>query len=142
MVSVAVGFVCFFCSFEPAGAIDSFLDGMANLNTGLGMLLLGVFLAQSDLRALLRTRSIYKASFLRLIVVTGITVLLLAVWPMPVPCKAVILIAFAAPCGTLSSMFPQLFGGDYRFGAGLSTVSTILSIVTMPLMLMFGLRLY
>ena len=42
----------------------------------------------------------------------------------------------------MSSMMPQLFGGDYRFGAGLVTISTLLSIITMPALLMAGLMLF
>lgn len=142
IVSVVVGFAMFICSYELTGVLESFVDGVANLNTGVGMLLLGVFLAQSDIRSLVRTRSIYKASALRLLVVTGASAVLLAPLPMPVACKVVVLIAFAAPCGTVSCMFSQLFGGDYRYGAGLVTISTLLSLVSMPLMLMLGLALF
>lgn len=142
IISVVVGFAMFICSYELTGVLESFVDGIANLNTGVGMLLLGVFLAQSDIRSLIRTRSIYKASALRLLVVTGASAVLLAPLPMPVACKAVVLVAFAAPCGTVSCMFSQLFGGDYRYGAGLVTISTLLSLVSMPLMLMLGLALF
>ena len=142
IISVIVGFAMFFLSYEPQGVVKVFVDGMANLNTGLGMLIVGIFLAQSDLRALLRTRSIYKASALRLLVTAGIAALILAVTPMPQACKAVLLIAFSCPCGAMSSMMPQLFDGDYRFGAGLVTISTLLSIVTMPALLSAGLMLF
>lgn len=142
IISVAVGFVLFAASCELTGIFGSFVNGIANLNTGVGMLLLGVFLAQSDLRALLRTRSIYKACFLRLVLTTGIAAVVLALAPMPIACKAVVLIGFAAPCGTVSCMLPQLFGGDYRYGAGMVTISTLLSLITMPLMLMLGLMLF
>lgn len=142
IISVVIGFAMFLCSYELTGVLGSFVDGIANLNTGVGMLLLGVFLAQSDLRSLICTRSIYKASALRLLVVTGISAVVLAFTPLSIACKAVVLIAFAAPCGTISCMFSQLFGGDYRYGSGLVTISTLLSLITMPLMLMLGLMLF
>lgn len=142
IISVAIGFAMFFCSYELTGVLESFVDGIADLNTGVGMLLLGVFLAQSDLRSLIRTRSIYKANVLRLLVVTGISAVVLAFSPLSIACKAVVLIAFAAPCGTISCMLSQLFGGDYRYGAGMVTISTLLSLITMPLMLMLGLMLF
>ena len=142
IISVVVGFALFMCSIELTGAVGSFVDGIANLNTGVGMLLLGVFLAQSDLRSLVRTRSIYKAALLRLVVTTALTIVILMPLPVSVAVKAVILIGFAAPCGTVSCMLPQLFGGDYRYGAGIVTISTLMSMVTMPLMLMLGLMLF
>lgn len=142
IISVVVGFALFMCSIELTGAVGSFVDDIANLNTGVGMLLLGVFLAQSDLRSLVRTRSIYKAALLRLVVTTALTIVILMPLPVSVAVKAVLLIGFAAPCGTVSCMLPQLFGGDYRYGAGIVTISTLMSMVTMPLMLMLGLMLF
>lgn len=142
MIAVIVGFAMFACSYEPQGTVKSFIDGMANLNTGLGMLIVGVFLAQSDLRALARTRSIYKASAIRLIVTTALAGLIVMPFPISTACKTVVLIAFAAPCGAMCCMIPQLFGGDSRYGAGLVSISTLLSLVTMPLMLMLGLTLF
>jgi malate permease and related proteins len=142
VVSVLVGAIMFLLSYEPTGAVETVVNGMANLNTGLGMLLMGVFLAQSDMRSLVRTRSIYKASFFRLVVASGLCIAVTALWPTSQACKVVALIAFVTPCGASASMFAQLFGGDYRFGAGLATISTLLSLVTMPIMLMIGLMLY
>lgn len=142
MVAVVVGFVMFIFSCEPKGTVKSFIDGMANLNTGLGMLIVGVFLAQSDLRALVRTRSIYKASALRLIATTALSGLIVSFFPVSAACKTVVLIAFSAPCGAMCCMIPQLFGGDSRYGAGLVSISTLLSLVTMPIMLMLGLVLF
>ncbi len=141
IVSIALGAVLFVLPFELSGPLESFVDGMANLNTGLGMLLLGIYLAQSDLRSLVRTRSIYKASFLRLIVASAVCIAIIVAWPMPVACKVSMLIAYVTPCGATASIFAQLFGGDYRFGAGLATISTLLSLVTMPIMLMAGMAL-
>ncbi|MFR3923926.1 MAG: hypothetical protein ACLTXI_01160 [Collinsella sp.] len=48
----------------------------------------------------------------------------------------------SAPCGAMCCMIPQLFGGDSRYGAGLVSISTLLSLVTMPIMLMLGLVLF
>lgn len=142
IVAVLVGFVMFVCSYEPTGTIKSFVDGMANLNTGLGMLIVGVFLAESDLRALLASRSIYKASALRLLVTPAVDVFVLALAPLPVSCKVVALISFSTPCGAMCCMIPQLFGGDSRYGAGLVSISTLLSLLTMPLMLFVGLAFF
>lgn len=142
VLAVAVGLVMFLCSFELTGVLGSFVGGLGDLNTGLGMLVLGIFLAQSDIRGLARTRSLYKASFLRLVVTALLAVGILALFPLPAPIKAVLLIAYAAPCGSTSAMFCQLFGGDYRYAAGMVTISTLLSLVTMPLILLAGLLVF
>ena len=139
VLSAIVGVVAFICSYTPTGAAKAFIDAMASLNTGIAMLVLGVYLAQSDLRALAKTLSLYMASFLRLVVTSLLILAILLVVPIPRAVKIVLLIGFSAPCGTVSAIFSQLFGGDYRYGAGLVVVSTLLSMISMPVMLFVGL---
>ena len=141
VIAVLTGVVLFFCSIELTGVFETVATSLGTLNTGLAMMVLGVYLAQADLRALVRTRSLYKASFIRLVLTTAIILVLLVPIPLARSIKLVLLIGFSAPCGTVSAIFPQLFGGDYRYGAALATASTLMSIVTMPLMLMAGLVL-
>lgn len=135
VVSSLVGFVLFIAPVELPGVVYETIDGMANLNEGLAMLILGSYLAQTDIRSLLRDKNLYLASFVRLIVVPALVIAVLAFVPVAVAVKMVLVIGFAAPCGAVSAMFPQLFGGDYRFGAGLVSSSTLLSLLSMPLML-------
>lgn len=138
IISIIAGALMFLFSIRLSGPLETTVDSIANLNSGLGMLMLGIYLAQSDLRSLVATRSIYKASLLKLVVVPLVSIAVLFFWPLDTPCKLTALMAIAAPCGATAAAFAQLFGGDYRFGAGLSTISTLLSLVTMPLMLMVG----
>ncbi len=139
VIAVLVGVVLFFASVELTGVFASIATSLGGLNTGLAMMVLGVYLAQADLRALVRTPSLYKASFIRLVLTCGIILAILIPIPLARCVKLVLLIGFSAPCGTVTAIFPQLFGGDYRYGAALATASTLMSIVTMPLMLMMGL---
>ena len=66
----------------------------------------------------------------------------MALLPLDPVVKLVVLVALSTPCGTVSAMFPQMFGGDYRFGAGLVSLSTLLSLVIMPLILALGLIVF
>lgn len=142
ITSSVVGLFVFLFSFELPGVIAKATDGMADLNAGLAMLILGSYLAQVDVRSLLGDRNLYKASFVRLFVIPVLIIAILSLVPAALPVKMAILIGFAAPCGAVSAMFPQLFGGDYRFGSGLVSFSTLLSLVSMPLMLAAALMVF
>lgn len=139
VIAVAVGVVLFFGSVSLEGVFQVTVADMGNLNTGLAMLVLGSYLAETDFRSILRNKNVYLTNVLRLLVVPLLTIALLAPLPIAMEAKLVMLIAFAAPCGTTTAMFSQMFGGDYRFGAGLVSISTLLSMVTMPAMLFLGL---
>ena len=45
-------------------------------------------------------------------------------------------IAAACPVAALAAMFPALYGHDANYGSFFITVSTILSVVTIPLMVL------
>lgn len=142
IAAVGVGVVLFLCSFEFPTMGRAALTGLSNLNTGLAMLVLGSYLAQADFRSIMRDKSLYLTHFLRLVVVPLIVIAVLRPMPLPTPVKLVLLIAFSAPSATVTAIFPQIYGGDYRFGAGLVSSSTLLSLITMPIMLGLGVKLF
>ena len=142
IVAVVVGIVLFCCSIDLTGVIKVTAQDMGNLNTGLAMLVMGIYLSQTDLRSLVRDRSLYAACGLRLLAVPAIVIAVMALLPLDPVVKLVVLVALSTPCGTVSAMFPQMFGGDYRFGAGLVSLSTLLSLVIMPLILVLGLIVF
>ena len=142
VIAVVVGIVLFCCSVNLGGVFQVTAADMGNLNTGLAMLVMGTYLAQTDLRSLARDRNLYAASALRLLAVPALVIASLVFVPLDTAVKLVVVIALSAPCGTVSAMFPQLFGGDYRFGAGLVSLSTLLSLIVMPLLLAISLLVF
>ena len=142
VIAVFVGLVLFLTSTPLPDVLASTIDGLADLNAGIAMIVLGCYLAQADLRSLLRTRSMYLASALRLVAVPAIVIGALVFVPLDPVIKTTLLIGFSAPAGTVSAIFPQMFGGDYRFGAGIVSLSTLLSLITMPVMLAMGMMLF
>ena len=142
VIAVFVGLMLFFTSTPLPGVLSSAIDGLADLNAGIAMIVLGCYLAQADLRSLLHARSMYLASALRLVAVPAIVISALVFVPLDPVIKTMLLIGFSAPAGTVSAIFPQMFGGDYRFGAGVVSLSTLLSLITMPVMLALGMMLF
>lgn len=142
IIAVFVGVVLFLCSFELTGVSQAAVSGLSGLNTGLAMIVLGSYLAQADLRSILRNKNLYLTHAVRLLVVPLAIVAIFAVMPLSTPIKLTLLIGFAAPSGTVTAIFPQMFGKDYRFGAGLVSSSTLFSLLTMPIMLGIGLMVF
>ena len=71
VIAVAVGIVLFFCSVNLSGVLE--VTAMGNLNTGLAMLVLGSYLAETDFRSILRNKNVYLTNVLRLLVVPLLT---------------------------------------------------------------------
>lgn len=118
--------------------VSGAVGGVAALNAPMAMIVLGVYLAQADLKDLVLNPRLYLVSLVRLIVIPALTVLLLAWLPLGSTVKLVILIAAAAPVGANVAVYSQIYGQDYAYACETVTQSTVLSIVTLPLILAFA----
>ena len=109
------------------------VDFMGDLNTPLAMLALGCFLAQVDLRRCFTDAAVWRVAAVRLLLIPAVTIVLLLVLPLDHMSKVVLLTGAAAPCALASAMFGQLYGTDYLFSTRVIALSTLLSVVTLPL---------
>ncbi len=139
VISVIVGVLLFVSPVDLPDAIDGAIDGLANINAGVALIVLGAYLAQTDMLEVLKSKDTYIANALRLLVCPILTAAALAFLPIDLSVKMALLVAFAAPIGQLTAMFSHLFGGNYTYGAGLVATSTLFSMATMPLVLWLGL---
>ncbi len=135
VIALAIGLVLFFAPVHLPAMVNQVLTGMANLNTGLAMLVLGANLGMSNIGLMISDVRLYKASVLRLVVVPLVVMLTLFLMPCSYEIKMVMLIAEATPCGAATSMLAQMYGADYQYGTGLVIITTLLSMITMPLVL-------
>ena len=140
LIGVSLGLIVFLLMI-PFPFIDDLipqwirgvLTHMGNLNTPLPMLIVGYYLAQSDLRAALRDWRSHLCIFLRLIAIPLVMlgVLLLAGVRGDVLIAAMICIS--TPVATAVTMFATRYDRNPRLSVNLVSVSTLLSILTMPL---------
>lgn len=141
VIALVIGMALFFAPVTLPSTVDQFLEGMANLNTGLAMIVLGANLGSSNLGLMFADRRLYRASVLRLLVVPALVLITCLFMPVSFEIRMVLLIVEACPCGAATSMLAQLYGGDYQYGTGLVIVTTLVSMITMPLVLTLALQI-
>lgn len=114
------------------------LSLIGSMNTPLAMLVAGGNLADSNLVTALQRPRTYWISFLKLIAVplTALAVLVLASADSSV--SLTVLVAVSCPTGAMGTMFAMLYDKDSCYASELFTVSTILSMVTMPAVILVG----
>ena len=139
-IAVMIGLVLFFLPIELPYVLARTIAGMANLNTGLGMVILGATLGASNLRLMITDTRLYKAMALRLIVVPLVCIPILMLMPVVFEVRMVMMIIAAAPAASATSMLALKYGADYSYGTGLAIGTTIVSMVTMPLVLALAMQ--
>lgn len=134
VLSLAAGLVIFFMGLELPALVTTPLQALAALNAPLAMIVLGVYLAQADLGKMLVTPRLYLASALRLVVIPLLTLAVLTVLHSGTrEIGLAILLAAAAPIGSNVAVYAQKLDLDYTYAVQLVCISTLLSIISMPL---------
>lgn len=106
------------------------------------MIILGYYLSKVQLRGLFADVRLYLFSALRLLVVPAVTILVFLPFPFARgEVTLITLIAAATPIASSTAIFAQKFDQDYRRAVSYVCLSTILSVATLPLVMLFAERL-
>lgn len=135
--SIAIGFVLFVTGVGAhlPDIFSSVLSGMAALNAPLAMLVMGSYLAQSDMKKMLTSGRIYLTCAVRLLIVPAVTLLVFSFLHFDSTMMLAIFIALATPAGANVAVYSQLYDADYPYACQTVTMTTLLSIITLPLMI-------
>jgi len=124
-------------TYVPTVIVDA-LDLLRGLIAPLSMMLVGMRLADMKLKGAFKDIHLYAALFLKLLLFPAIAwgvVKLASLTGIYTDDMAmmIILICAAAPCAAATSMFAEKFNGDSVTAGKFVSLSTVLSIVTMPI---------
>ena len=113
---------------------------MANLNTPLAMIVVGYSLAGAKLGRVARMPSAYAAAFVRLVAYP--VVLIAAMYPFRAHLDREMMLALAiagaAPVAAMVSMFAVKFKRDVDVSVAVVSATTLVSVVTIPLVVAFA----
>lgn len=138
VLSLLLG-ILIFCFEIPVPAIASdLLAALAALNAPLAMVILGVYLAQTDVRTLFNDPHLYVVAAARLVLIPLLTARMLKLLPAQYAAiTTTLVIVAAAPIGSNVAVYAQKLGKDYAYAVRGVCLSTLLSAITMPLLMLF-----
>lgn len=135
-IGAFIGFTLYISRIPLPGVLFNSLDTIGSLSSPLGMILLGGYLARSNLKDIFLVKSNYLTVAVRLIIAPLVALGLL--WLLPISHPSVLLvlaIANCTPTAVNTALFSQLYGGDYEYGARIIILASFFSIITMPIMI-------
>lgn len=136
-IGLAIGLCIYIFGIPVPEFIRGILQTIIGLNTPLAMIISGVYLAQVNLIRMFTNKKNYTVSLVRMVLIP--LALFLVTRFLPLQNKdmlTAIMIAAAAPVGSNVAVFAQLFKDDYRQAVEYVCMSTLLSVITLPLMIM------
>ena len=129
-----IGLIIFLLSIPIPQVLETSLDYISGLNTPVAMIIIGIYIAQTDFKKALRNPHVYFVSAMKLLVIPLIIIVIHKLIHTPEEIMIANTLATACPVAAACSMFVAKFGGDGIYGASLVTITTVLSILTIPLM--------
>ena len=147
MLAAVIGLICFFFSLDPgtnykelpvySRFIVEVLDGLKALVAPLSMVVLGLRLAEIDIRGFFKEKDLYVCLALRHVILPAAVFAVMRIaaifLDIHIDVMTSILIMAAAPVATSATMFAEKYDCDSAYVSKVVAVSTIISIITMPL---------
>lgn len=136
VIATLLGIICFFLRIRMPELVMQPLNYISSLNTPLAMVVSGIMIAQSDIAAALKKPGLYISCVLKLAVAPLLVIAALVPFCADTVVTNSVIIAAAAPSAASTIMFASRYGKNSVYAAEIFTLSTVLSIVTMPAMLL------
>jgi predicted permease len=136
IIAFLLGIILFFSGIKLPGILTDVIGTSASLNTPIAMIVSGVYLAKADLKAMFSNAKLYVISASRLLLIPVLSAVLLSLLPNEYyDLKISLLIASACPVGSNVAVYAQLHNKNYVYAVETVVMSTILSILSIPVLL-------
>ena len=136
ILAIVLGIVCFLAQIQLPAIISDPMEMIAAMNTPMAMMVAGINIAQADLLHTSMKFRLYWLSFVKLVVMPAALIGLFRLAPVGDEVKTVMVLATSCPVGVTGSLFALRYGKDAVYASELFAMSTIISIITVPLMML------
>ena len=110
------------------------LNFLGDMVTPLAMIVIGIRLANVNFKQLLMDKWAYLVSALKLVLMSLVTMLIVSFLPVNSAIKYTMFFLLSMPCATNTALFAVKFGGDGDSASVYVLLTTVLSILTIPLL--------
>ena len=142
ILAIAAGLVCFVCGIKFPMVIADTMDFMGGAIGPICMIMIGMLMADVDLKAIFTDLHSYLICFLRLIAFPMAIILIIflsrvtSFMPLAHDVLIVTVLGAAAPIGVAVAQMATIYNVEARRAGAINVMSVLLCIITMPLMIL------
>jgi predicted permease len=134
IISVIIGIFIFIFSVRLPFALQKCIELVGSMTTPLSMIITGVIIGGMDIKKLFNNPSIYAAAFLRLILIPVISAVALKALGINGIIYGICVLISAMPVASMATVLAENFGGNSQFASQNVFVTTIASLITIPIL--------
>lgn len=142
MISIFIGVILFFTKIRLPEIIGNTLSSVGTMIGPASMIVTGMLFAGMNLKQIFANKRVYFITFLRLIAVPLIALVIIKLSNLAsfsTDGNKIMLIVFLAiitPSASTVTQMCQVYGNDSKYASAINVMTTLLSIITMPVMVM------
>ena len=136
VISCAVALVIYLTKLPMPVVVENAVDSISGLTAPLSMMVIGDSLTKINLKKLFCNGRMLVFSGIKLLLIPIVGVSLIKLMGLNPLLTGVCMIMLATPVGSMNAMLAQEYGGDYELASQGVTITTLLAVVTMPLVSM------
>lgn len=140
MIAIMIGVLLFLTRIKLPILLGNAISSVGGMIAPISMFITGMLIANTNLKKFLLNRRIYFIMFLRMIIFPLIIIAFLQlsdITDFAKDGKTIILITFLAiiaPSASTITQMSQLYGKDAEYASVINVISTLMCIITMPIM--------
>ena len=131
VVTIYIGVVMMATGWQIPGVFATAVSNLGSMTAPLSMILIGATLARMNWKMLL-DKSVLLVSFARLMAFPLLYAALLKLTPLDPTLLSICVILMAMPAASNTAGMSERYGGDYVFASAVVSVTTLLSVITVP----------
>ena len=142
MIAIFIGAVLFLLKIHLPEIVDGTLRAVGSTIGPVSMIVTGMLIAGMNLRDIFTNRRVYVVTFLRLLLVPVLALIILKIsglvtWhPQGEKILLVTFLAVITPSASTITQMCQVYGGNSKYSSAINVMTTLLAIVTMPVMVL------
>lgn len=146
LITVVIGMITFFSGVHLPELVVDTMGGFGSALGPISMVVIGMLLSDVDWKGLFSNKRVYFIVFLKMILVPLAAAAIFKYSPLPTLVAdgknilLVTLFAIMAPTATLIPQLAQIYGRDEKYAAAINVLTTVICIVTMPLLTMWYMK--
>ena len=124
--------IIFLARIPVADVLKDTFNVVGGMNTPLSMIITGITISQFPLLSILKDKRVYFTVILRMFIIPVICTMVMYLIHARGMVAVITIILEACPCAAITTLFAIKFGHDQKLAVGAVTLSTLISIITLP----------
>jgi len=133
LYAVAVGLAVYLLQIPIPNLIAQPLELLAGMNTPLSMMITGMLIAAGSVKSIVTDGHIWQLAAVRMLLIPAVCLALFSLLGFHGTAAQVVVLLECCPAAAITSVFAVQFGHDEHFAAGSVVLTTLLSIIILPL---------